>query len=422
VFIDQARITVKAGDGGDGAVSFHTEKYITNGGPDGGDGGRGGDVVMIPRTGIRTLQAFRYRRKFAAEDGEKGGARKQYGRSGKDLIIEIPVGTLVKDAETGRILADLVIPDKPVIIAHGGKGGKGNVHFANSVRQAPRFARTGEPGDMFEAQVELKLIADVGLVGFPNAGKSTLLASISAAKPKIGNYPFTTLEPMLGVVSYQGCSFVVADIPGLIAGAHTGLGLGLSFLRHIERTRLILHVIDLSFETGRDPLADFDQINEELRRYDPVLLEKPQIVVLNKIDLAEPETVSQIQTTLKQKGFVVYSISAATGSGVTQLIQAVAETVAKLPPAHPFAAEEDHVVYRFAEEDLFQIEHENHVYRVTGSWIERLVRSTDFDHHDSLQYFQRLIRRKGVIHALENAGIEPGDLVMLHDFEFEYYP
>ncbi|NLV47585.1 MAG: GTPase ObgE, partial [Clostridiaceae bacterium] len=246
MFIDQARITVKAGDGGDGAVSFHTEKYITNGGPDGGDGGRGGDVVMIPRTGIRTLQAFRYRRKFAAEDGEKGGARKQYGRSGKDLIIEIPVGTLVKDAETGRILADLVIPDKPVIIAHGGKGGKGNVHFANSVRQAPRFARTGEPGDMFEAQVELKLIADVGLVGFPNAGKSTLLASISAAKPKIGNYPFTTLEPMLGVVSYQESSFVVADIPGLIAGAHTGLGLGLSFLRHIERTRLILHVIDLS--------------------------------------------------------------------------------------------------------------------------------------------------------------------------------
>ncbi|MDD3931553.1 MAG: GTPase ObgE, partial [Eubacteriales bacterium] len=353
MFIDQARITVKAGDGGDGAVSFHTEKYITNGGPDGGDGGRGGDVVMIPRTGIRTLQAFRYRRKFAAEDGEKGGARKQYGRSGKDLIIEIPVGTLVKDAETGRILADLVIPDKPVIIAHGGKGGKGNVHFANSVRQAPRFARTGEPGDMFEAQVELKLIADVGLVGFPNAGKSTLLASISAAKPKIGNYPFTTLEPMLGVVSYQGSSFVVADIPGLIAGAHTGLGLGLSFLRHIERTRLILHVIDLSFETGRDPLADFDQINEELRRYDPVLLEKPQIVVLNKIDLAEPETVSQIQTTLKQKGFVVYSISAATGSGVTQLIQAVAETVAKLPPAYPFTAEEDHVVYRFEEEDLF---------------------------------------------------------------------
>jgi GTP-binding protein len=421
VFIDRASIFVKAGDGGDGAVSFHTEKYVPNGGPDGGDGGRGGHVIFVARSGMNTLQMFRFRRKFMAENGQKGGGRRKYGRSGADLTIEVPVGTLIKDAEEDRILADLVEEGQEVIIARGGRGGKGNVHFANSVRQAPRFARAGGPGDTFDLIVELKLLADVGLVGFPNAGKSTLLSVVSAARPKIADYPFTTVEPGLGVVTVGDTSFVMADIPGLIEGAHTGMGLGLSFLRHIERTRLILHVIDISTETGRDPLKGFDQINEELSQYDPALAGRPQIVALNKIDLVDQETAALVRTALKQRGYEVFLICAPIGEGVPELIQAVAAAVQKLEPVRLFDPDQDNVIYRYEKEPLFAVGCEDGVYRVTGNWIENLVRSTNFDQHESLQYFQRLIRRKGVIEALEKAGVKEGDLVALHDFEFEYF-
>ena len=421
MFIDSARIKVSAGDGGDGAVSFHTEKYVTNGGPDGGDGGRGGHIILVARSGMNTLQAFRYRRRFLAENGQKGGTRKQNGRSGADLVIDVPVGTLVKDAEEGRILADLDEEGQDVVMARGGRGGRGNVHFANSVRQAPRFARAGEPGETLDLMVELKLLADVGLVGFPNAGKSTLLSVVSSARPKIGDYPFTTVEPGLGVVTVDDTSFVMADIPGLIAGAHTGLGLGLSFLRHIERTRLILHILDLSPDTGRQPLQDFDQINAELASYEPALFERPQIVVLNKTDLVGPADVDRIRKGLERRGYAVFPICAPIGEGVPALIRAVAATVRQLPPVRLFDPEQDNVVYRFTDTPLFEISHEDGVYRVTGSWIEKLVRSTNFDQHESLQYFQRLIRKKGVIDALEQAGVQEGDIVSLHDFEFEYF-
>lgn len=421
MFIDRARIQVSAGDGGDGAVSFHTEKYVPNGGPDGGDGGRGGHVILIARDGISTLQAFRYRRKFAAENGLKGGRRRQYGRSGKDLTIEVPVGAMIKDAEEDRILADLVEDGQTVIIARGGRGGKGNVHFANSVRQAPRFARTGEPGEQRDLIVELKLLADVGLVGFPNTGKSTLLSVVSAARPKIGDYPFTTVEPSLGVVSVGDSSFVMADIPGLIEGAHTGLGLGLAFLRHVERTRLILHVIDVSPETGRDPVEGFDQINQEMTLYDPVLARRPQIVAINKTDLVDRQTAEQVRGRLEARGYAVFLICAPVGEGVPELMQAVAAALQALPPVRLFEPDRENVLYRYEQEPLFTVIREEGLFRVTGSWIENLVRSTNFDQHESLQYFQRLIRRKGVIDALEQAGVQEGDTVALHDFEFEFF-
>jgi GTP-binding protein len=421
VFIDRVRMTVSAGDGGDGAVSFHTEKYVPNGGPDGGDGGRGGDIVFLARSGLSTLQAFRYRRKFQAEHGQKGGTRKQYGRSGQDMVLDVPVGTLVREAESGHIVADLVEDGQRVVIARGGRGGKGNVHFANSVRQAPRFARAGEAGDQLDLIVELKLIADVGLVGLPNAGKSTLLSVVSAAKPKIGNYPFTTIEPGLGVVAVGDTSFVMADIPGLIAGAHTGLGLGLAFLRHIERTRLLLHVVDMSPDSGSEPLESFDQINEELASYDPALASRPQIVALNKIDLADTKKVSQTEQALRERGYTVFPICAPIGEGVTPLIQAVASAVRSLPPVQLFDPEKERTLYRLETGPLFEIQKDGSVYRVSGEWIENLVRSTNFDQHESLHYFQRLIRRKGVIEDLEKAGIQEGDVVNLAGFEFNYY-
>jgi GTP-binding protein len=415
-------MTVSAGNGGDGAVSFHTEKYVPNGGPDGGDGGRGGDVVFVARSGLSTLQAFRYRRKFQAEHGQKGGTRKQYGRSGQNLELDVPVGTLVREAETGHIVADLVEDGQRAVIAKGGRGGKGNTHFANSVRQAPRFARAGEAGDSLDLIVELKLIADVGLVGFPNAGKSTLLSVVSEAKPKIGDYPFTTVEPGLGVVTVGDTSFVMADIPGLIAGAHTGLGLGLAFLRHIERTRLLVHVVDMSPDSGNEPLAGFDQINNELASYDPGLASRPQIVALNKTDLADPEVLRQTENALRERGCPVFPICAPIGEGVTALIQAVAAAVQSLPPVQLFDPEKERTLYRLETGPLFEIKREEDVYRVSGDWIENLVRSTNFDQHESLHYFQRLIRRKGVIESLEKAGIQEGDLVDLAGFEFNYYP
>ncbi len=420
MFIDSAKISVKAGNGGNGMVSFHTARYVPNGGPDGGDGGRGGSVIFYASDGLSTLQDFRYKRKYQAEDGAKGGRGNQYGRSGEDLRIRVPVGTLIKDADTGRTLADLTEPGQEAVIAKGGRGGKGNVHFANSVRQAPNFARAGEPGEDYNLQIELKLLADVGLIGYPNVGKSTLLSVVSAARPKIADYEFTTLDPQLGVITVDDFSFVLADIPGLIEGAHEGLGLGLSFLKHIERTRLLIHVLDASGQTGRDPLEDFDRINHELESYDLRLTDRPQVVALNMIDMASQESLNQIKEVLEARGYKVFPICAPINEGVSELIHYVAGVVRNLPVTLLAEVVQESVRYTYEQEELFKIEKTDGVYRVTGPWIENLVDSTNFDDTESLQYFQRLIRKKGVIDALEKAGVQEGDLVSLHDLEFEF--
>lgn len=420
MFIDQAKVYVRAGNGGNGMVSFHTEKYVPNGGPDGGDGGRGGSVIFYADENRSTLQDFRFKRKYAAQDGEKGGRRKCYGKSGLDLMLPVPVGTVIKDADTARTLADLSEAGQEAIIARGGRGGKGNIHFTNSVRQAPNFARAGEPGEEFNLLIELKLLADVGLIGFPNVGKSTLLSVISAARPKIADYPFTTIEPNLGVVSVDDTSFVVADIPGLIEGAHEGLGLGLAFLRHIERTRMLIHVIDASGSEGRDPLADFDAINLELESYHTGLAARPQVIALNKIDMVEETQLLELKTAFEQKGYAVFPMSAAINENVAPMIQYVAALLPTLPKTILTDTVSEEGLYKFEEEELYKIELVNQVYRVTGPWIENLVESTNFDDSDSLQYFQRIIRKKGVIDALEKAGVQEGDLVSLHDLEFEF--
>ena len=358
MFIDSAHIQVKAGDGGDGLVSFHTAKYVPNGGPDGGDGGKGGSIVFTVTTGLSTLQDFRYKHKFAAADGDKGGRRKQYGRKGDDLVIQVPAGTLIKDAESGRVMADLTEEGQQAVIARGGSGGKGNTHFANSVRQAPRFARAGLPGEIFDLLIELKLLADVGLIGMPNAGKSTLLSVVSSARPRIADYPFTTLEPILGVVAVGDASFVLADIPGLIEGAHTGIGLGLSFLKHVERTRLLIHVVDMTPLPDRDPIHDFDLINNELALYDERLAGRPQIVALNKTDMADAEETALVRTGLEARGYRVFPICAPIHEGTDVLMQAVAATLAGLPATRLSEEITDSMLYQYEPGELFTIRHE----------------------------------------------------------------
>ena len=333
MFIDHSKIYVKAGDGGPGCVSFHTEKFVTNGGPDGGDGGKGGDVIFYAAAKLTTLQSFRFKHKFVAPDGGKGMNRKMYGRGGEDLRIAVPVGTVIKDLNTGKIIADFTEDKQEVIVAKGGKGGLGNMHYANSVRQAPQFARVGVPGEEKDLYIELKLIADVGLVGFPNAGKSTLLSVMTKAKPKIADYPFTTLEPVLGVVQDFDTSFVIADIPGIIENAHEGAGLGHDFLRHIERTRLLIHVVDVSATDGRDPIDDFNAINDELVQFNPDLAARPQVVVANKCDAASDEEIEMFINEVKSQGFEdVFVISAAARIGIQELTDKVTELVSKLPP------------------------------------------------------------------------------------------
>ena len=420
MFIDSAQIAVQAGNGGNGMVSFHTARYVPAGGPDGGDGGRGGNVVFYADEGLSTLQDFRYKRKYKAEDGTKGGRKKMAGRKGNDLRIRVPVGTLIKDAETGRILADLIEEGQEAVVARGGRGGAGNTRFVNSVRQAPKFARAGEPGEEYTLQIELKLLADVGLIGFPNVGKSSLLAVVSEPRPKIADYPFTTLQPQLGVVSVDDYSFVLADIPGLIEGAHRGQGLGHAFLRHIERTRLLIHMIDASGFSGRDPLDDYEKINHELASFDSRLAARPQVIALNKVDLAKPEQLEKLKASLESLGLKVFLICAPINEGVPELIRYVAGVVRTLPKPVLLEDVKETAVYRYQEEALFDLVKEGEIYHVTGKWIENLVDSTNFENNESLQYFQRLIRRKGVIDALEKAGVQEGDLVALHDLTFEY--
>lgn len=423
MFVDQAKIYIKAGDGGDGAVSFHREKYVAAGGPDGGDGGKGGDIVFVVDDNISNLIDFRYKRKYVAEKGQNGGGKNCSGRNAPDLVVKVPRGTVVREIKSGRILADLST-DEPAVIAHGGKGGRGNAHFATSTRQIPKFAKPGFRGDEYEVMLELKLIADVGLVGFPNVGKSTLISVVSAAKPKIANYHFTTLTPVLGVVKIEeGKSFVMADIPGLIEGASEGVGLGHEFLRHVERCRLIVHVIDVSGSEGRDPIEDFKAINHELENFSMELAEAPQIVAANKSDMATPEQVERLRNYVEDQGLLFYEISAATTKGTKELMYGVWEGLSVLPPVKQFEAQpltQEELDDKLISKKDFRVTVEDGVYFVEADWLLDILRTANMDDYSSLQYFQNVLRTSGIIDKLEEMGIEEGDTVSIFDFEFEY--
>lgn len=423
MFVDQAKIYIKAGDGGDGAVSFHREKYVAAGGPDGGDGGKGGDIVFVVDDNISNLIDFRYKRKYVAEKGQNGGGKNCSGRNAPDLVVKVPRGTVVREIKSGRILADLST-DEPAVIAHGGKGGRGNAHFATSTRQIPKFAKPGFRGDEYEVMLELKLIADVGLVGFPNVGKSTLISVVSAAKPKIANYHFTTLTPVLGVVKIEeGKSFVMADIPGLIEGASEGVGLGHEFLRHVERCRLIVHVIDVSGSEGRDPIEDFKAINHELENFSMELAEAPQIVAANKSDMATPEQIERLRNYVEDQGLLFYEISAATTKGTKELMYGVWERLSVLPPVKQFEVQpltQEELDDKLISKKDFRVTVEDGVYFVEADWLLDILRTANMDDYSSLQYFQNVLRTSGIIDKLEEMGIEEGDTVSIFDFEFEY--
>lgn len=423
MFVDQAKIKIKAGDGGDGAVSFHREKYVAAGGPDGGDGGRGGDVVFQVDDNFSTLIDFRYKRKYVAERGQNGSSRNCTGKSAPPLIVKVPRGTIVRDANTGRIMADMS-SDEPKVLARGGQGGKGNVNFATSTRQIPKFAKPGYPGEEFEVTLELKLLADVGLVGFPNVGKSTLISVVSAAKPKIANYHFTTLTPVLGVVkAEEEKSFVMADIPGLIEGAGDGVGLGHEFLRHVERCRLIVHVVDVSGIEGRDPKEDFDIINAELAKFNEDLAQRPQIVAANKSDMATEEQIADFRSFIEEKGIPFFCISAATTQGTRELIKKVSEVLDTLPPIREYEPEpipQEELDEMLGVDKKFDITVEDGVYFVDAPWMQPIMRTVDPDDWSSLQYFQRVLINSGIIAKLEEMGIQEGDTVSLEGFEFDF--
>ncbi len=422
MFVDFAKVHIKAGNGGDGKVSFHREKYVAAGGPDGGDGGRGGDIVMVADDNLSTLADFRYKRKYCADNGQSGGANRCYGKSAEDLVIRVPRGTLVKDAETGRIMAD-ISDDEPVIVAKGGKGGFGNSHFATSTRQIPRFAKAGRLGEEYDVVLELKLLADVGLLGFPNVGKSTFLSVVSEAKPKIANYHFTTLTPVLGVVRVdEGASFVMADIPGLIEGAGDGAGLGHEFLRHIERCRLLVHILDASGSEGREPIADFDAINSELVSFNPELAEREQIVALNKCDMCEEEELAKLHKYFEDKGYAVFDMMAAIAEGTRPLVNYVAGRIAQLPPVIKYQPEPLPVAPVETDKRAYEITKHGEVFCIDAPWLRRLLETVDPDDYESLQYFQRTLQTTGIIDTLEKMGVVEGDTVRIDDIEFDYIP
>jgi len=424
MFVDKARIFVKAGKGGDGSVSFRKEKYIPAGGPDGGDGGKGGSIIFEVDEGLRTLMDFRYKKKYIAADGENGKAKKMFGKDAQNLILKVPPGTIVRDENTDLIIADLVEHGQTSVIAKGGRGGKGNVHFTTSTRQAPNFAESGDHAEERWIILELKLLADVGLVGFPNVGKSTILSITTSAKPKIANYHFTTLTPNLGVIEIDKKSFVIADIPGLIEGAHEGIGLGLEFLRHVERTKLLIHVVDISGIEGRNPIDDFQKINDELRYYAQALTEKPQIIAANKMDLLENDAVyKEFENSMKGKGYDVFPISAATNKGLNELMREVAKRLDTIE-VKPLINENEEFKYYKVEENankIITVRRENDYFIVEGKPIEKLFNSTNFDDMDSLRYFQNFLRKRGIVDELKKLGIQDGETVKILDFEFEYY-
>ncbi len=420
MFVDVAKITIKAGKGGDGAVSFHREKFVAAGGPDGGDGGRGGNVVFVADDNLSTLMDFRYKRKYVAEAGQNGGAARCTGKNAPDLIIRVPRGTLVKEANTGLVMAD-ISGNEPVVVAKGGRGGWGNTHFATPTRQIPKFAKPGLPGQEFEVRLELKLIADVGLIGFPNVGKSTLISVISAAKPKIANYHFTTLSPVLGVVRVgPEQSFVAADIPGLIEGASEGVGLGHDFLRHVERCRLLLHVVDVSGCEGRVPVEDFEKINAELENFSPELAARPQIVLGNKCDIATEEQIEAFRAYIEGKGLVFLPISAAANQGLRTLPGLVWEKLQALPPVQTFEAEYVPQAVPVDERSYTIEKTGEHEFSIDAPWLERILAGSDVDDYESLQYFQRQLGDSGILNDLVAQGVQEDDTIKIGEYEFDY--
>ncbi|MBR2951887.1 MAG: GTPase ObgE [Clostridia bacterium] len=424
MFVDTIKIYIKAGNGGNGAVSFRREKYVAAGGPDGGDGGRGGNIVFRIDEGTNTLLAFRYKRKFIAENGENGKGGKMHGKNGEDLVVLVPPGTLLRDAESGKIIFDMSA-DREFVACRGGRGGWGNRHFATPTRQIPRFAKSGTKGEERELLLELKMLADVGLVGFPNVGKSSILSRISAAKPKIADYHFTTLSPNLGVVSLgEGRGFVAADIPGLIEGAAEGLGLGHEFLRHVDRCRLLLHVVDVSGIEGRDPADDMDKIDEELVRYSEALASRPQIVVGNKTDMvADRAALEAFEARVKEKGRTLVYVSAATGEGLDRLLVETERALSALPPLAVYESEiteEDRALTAGASERTTTVRRENNTFYVEGEWLYNLMGQINVDDYESLNFLQRVLRRQGIFELLKEKGIEDGHTVNIYDFEFDY--
>ena len=423
MFTDKAKIFIKAGDGGNGAIAFHREKYVAAGGPDGGDGGKGGNILFIADEALTTLMDFKYKRKYKAENGQGGMGKHMNGKNGLDTVIKVPKGTVIRDTE-GKILADICDTENPVCIAKGGNGGWGNAHFATPTRQAPNFAKNGQKGIEREVVLELKLLADVGLLGFPNVGKSTLLSATTKASPKIANYHFTTLVPNLGVVSLgEGISFVLADIPGIIEGASDGAGLGHEFLRHIERTRLLIHIVDVSGIEGRNPISDFDIINAELEKYSIDLKDRPQIVAANKIDILTDEKMyNEFIAEMERRGYKVFPISAASQQGVSELMKYAAAMLSKLPPIREFEPETDIFEEEFIDktDKGFEISKDGEVYVISGSWIEAVGSSVNFSDSESLQFFQSALKNRGVIDALIEKGIKEGDTVRIGDLEFDF--
>ena len=423
MFVDVAKIKIKAGNGGNGAVAFHREKYVASGGPDGGDGGRGGNIIFRVNTNLSTLADFRYKKSYKAKNGEDGRGSHCNGKKGEDLYIDVPFGTLIREVESGTLMADMS-SDEEFIAAHGGKGGWGNVHFATPTRQTPRFAKNGMPGEEWEVQLELKLLADVGLLGFPNVGKSTLISVVSQAKPNIGNYHFTTITPVLGVVSMgEGSSFVMADIPGLIEGAADGVGLGHDFLRHVERCRMLVHIVDVAGSEGRDPIEDFKAINAELEKFNPEMAKLPQIVAGNKTDLATDEQISRFKAYVEDLGLPYYSICAPIAEGTQELINAVAAKLATLPPIKRYEAEEIPLeFYEKKKKNGFTVRREDDVFIVEAEWLIPILAKTDLDDYESLQYLQRVIVSSGIEEELLRQGITEGDTVSIYDLEFEFVP
>ena len=416
-FVDHAPFTARAGNGGNGCVSFHREKFVANGGPDGGDGGKGGDIVLLADPNMHTLLDFRFRSRFEAQNGQDGSSGRRNGKNGEDLLIKVPVGTVVRDAETGHIVADMYEAGRQKVILHGGRGGWGNSHFATATRQAPNFAKPGLKCEVRRMEMELKSIADVGLVGYPNVGKSTILSVVTAARPKIANYHFTTLTPNLGIVRHHGQDFIMADIPGLVEGASEGAGLGFDFLRHVERTKLLLHVVDVSGSEGRDPLEDFDRINAELAAFGD-LKYRPQIVAANKMDIPEAEENLERLKAHVGRDIPVFAVSAATHKGFEELLNCVAQTLEDLPESQPYEEEEE--TADFICSGGFEVSREGNVFVVSGFAAEQLIESVNFEDRESLNWFHRTMRKSGIIDELRRQGAQEGSVVRMADMEFDF--
>ena len=423
MFVDIAKVKIKGGDGGAGAVAFHREKYVAAGGPDGGDGGKGGDVVFVVDDNLATLADFRYKRKYAAPNGEGGKGGRCNGKKGRDLEIKVPRGTVIRETNSRAVMADMSKTER-FVAAKGGKGGWGNMHFATSTRQVPRFAKPGTPGEEWEVSLELKLLADVGLVGYPSVGKSSLISVVSQAKPKIGDYHFTTLVPNLGVVSMgEGNSFVIADIPGLIEGASEGVGLGHQFLRHIERCRMLIHIVDVSGSEGRNPIEDFERINEELVKFNPELAQRPMIVAGNKIDMAEPEQIEEFKAYVNSKGYDYYSICAPIYEGTKELMNVTWNMLKELPPIKEYETEEIPFEALIEDNNSFKITQvDDGYFLVEAKWFPKVLKGIDITDYEALQYMQRVLEKSGIFDALREKGIQEGDIVSLYDIEFEYIP